>query len=303
VAAERLNLLGAVGRDDVWGLQFPPGDATEPLQLTHWDGTTWSPDPEDPGWIWKATTTGPQVWVSGGQGFAQLGRLEMGEWTYFQAPEEVNDFAAVAPDDIWLIGASKVWRGDGTSWTEMAKSPGPLPPFPPFGWAEPTYLVTAGPDAIWLRSKFFSQHWDGKSFQSEDPSSFCPDQLSLAPDGTMIAAGVDSLPAGIYDESTPVRTIRRRQGEGWSEPLAAPPQLGLIFALWARTADDIWLWANSGPDSLTNMYHGHVVHLKNGSFTEFSLHDAASVSLIWGDEQGTYLGTSSGAIWAVPFPD
>jgi hypothetical protein len=295
-----LYVVGAVGTADAWGLRER---LTAPyfMQLVHWDGTSWSPAPgalDD--FPLKATVSGPQVWTLGGPDSTLIVRREAGEWASFQAPEPVTDLAAVAANDLWLVGKKSVWRGDGATWTRVGDSPPPLIlPVPSPSSINRISFVTAGPDAIWLRDDFSLSRWDGQSFQPEDPTAFCPELLFRAPDDTLVAAGVDELPAPGEDLFS-VRSLRRRQGDGWSPPLVAPANLGPVSALWARAADDIWLWADDAPGIDAG---GRVIHLKNNTFTEFSLHGGAWASRIWGDEQGTYVGTGSGAIWKFPFPD
>ncbi|HMA35194.1 MAG TPA: hypothetical protein VKY74_12060 [Chloroflexia bacterium] len=140
-----LNAVVALARNDVWAVG--KGGPMRTLSM-HWDGTQWSLVPA-PGYagLNAVVALGPQdLWAVGGEEEAPLTLHGNGQtWTLVPNPEvelppgargrtisTFNDLAAVAPADVWAVGATAVsnvpappllehW--DGTQWSQI---PSPL---------------------------------------------------------------------------------------------------------------------------------------------------------------------------------
>jgi hypothetical protein len=115
---------------DVWAVG---GAGREPL-IEHWDGTRWKR---------VATASGTN------------------------APEFLDDVAAISPDDAWAVGEGAgglIEHWDGTSWEIVRTGVR--------GWL--TSVSAAGPNDVWAvgtdpqQRHTIAMHWDGRSWTSHE---------------------------------------------------------------------------------------------------------------------------------------
>ena len=157
--------------------------------------------------------------------------LEVPSPGYFSDHNVLRDVAAIAPDDVWAIGESRVdgetvglaMHWDGGSWT-LHPVPHPTA-IPGNGWVDLLGITAVAPDDVWaagskrvshpidgfLGSQAFVIHWDGSSW-SEVPAPFTPAGCTGATVYGIEAFGPDDI--WFVGETCGV------SGSGWQPALA-----------------------------------------------------------------------------------
>lgn len=241
-----LNAVDGTANADMWAVgQNRSATGPSPSVALHWDGTTW-----------MRTST-----PSGGTARFQV--------------DELTDVVALAPDDVWAVGATYdartgpehvyVLRWDGTRWRRMF--------VPQIGYSVRVTGIAALSDAdVWIigsswatpgpytRPRFLAMHWDGAHW-NDTPLPSVPAGYRLS--SIAATSGSDVWAVGADSEKVMSTTIRSLifhwNGVTWRR--VASPNRGTgnneLNAVAALSTTEAWAvgWA-SGEGTLIERWNG-----------------------------------------------
>jgi hypothetical protein len=208
--------------------------------------------------IWAFSDT--DVWVSG----MRTLHFDGSSWTSLPLPNGLgaSDFWGVAPNDLWAVGGGKVFRWQGSSWSEV------------------TLTVTNVPDleAIWVNNaddfaigggavnqeilRFVNGTWTRRFASTKDLWGSGSDDVWAAAesDGLWRWTGAawtevvsdapgGTRPEGVHGSSAndvwtvgDFDAIRHWDGNQWTETEAEQDFAGV----WSYAPDDVWLGGDDG---------------------------------------------------------
>jgi hypothetical protein len=236
-----LNAVDATGPNDVWAaggqrIQAPDGFVGTHILVMHWDGSSWEvmdtpvPNGSSGDFIWDVQALAPDdVWFFGENRYDPDLLLQLAialhwdgsSFEFIEVPivnfkgggfgngNSLRAGSALAPDDIWAVGAagdgddiscdlSQIHHWDGHEWTHV-------PSQAPDGcfWHSLSAVHAVAENDVWAGGETFdgdyhslSLHWNGQSWTEEPMPIAVSDFLSFAPDevyavGTGIARWQD----------------------------------------------------------------------------------------------------------------
>jgi hypothetical protein len=140
-SVDRLYAVDGAAANDVWAVgEYWDASGRSLGAILHWDGVAWSIVPNDCGTalLGLEVVSAADIWAVGDSTTCHFDGLN---WTVVPSPQPrpeffeialpLEDVSAIAPDDIWAVGASVkdfakylVWTGfaehwDGTEWTRF----------------------------------------------------------------------------------------------------------------------------------------------------------------------------------------
>ncbi|TJZ58735.1 hypothetical protein FCH28_00740 [Streptomyces piniterrae] len=240
--------------DDIWAV----GSATE-----HWDGKTWTTRPLDRDPAGRVvpeavtTTSDGQAWTVGRamarsikDSVPAIQSWDGKSWHRQDLPDvgkgELSGVTAVAPDDVWAVGADYAGEGkspqtalllhwDGTSWKRV-DAPGPE-----VGHAWLGGITAFAADDVWAvggstsgsAERPYALHWDGVKWSAADTPDVADGRLRAvgrAGDGELWAVGGKG--------SAPVALRWNGHTNRWDE--AAGP--GVVVRGFATVPNSADLW-------------------------------------------------------------
>lgn len=274
--------------DDVWAVGGDPGDGMGPLVL-HYDGAGWErlttgADRD----LWWVTGFGAgQPMFFGGDGGVIL-RYEGGVFTAMDTPDDTRTVFGIfgaSSSDVWAVGGSGggagfVWRGDGTTWTEVAL------PSEAIGRAVFKAWGRSADDVWFVGASGLLMHWDGVAL-SMVPSGTTRTMLTVhalgeravavggAGSGTMLELDSGGTWRDVTPELAPQMlgvwlteeggwaaglngVIMRRDASGWTELEVSPSVAGALHAVWVDP--DGGVWAVGGRVLSIPLSHGVLFH-------------------------------------------
>lgn len=181
--------FAVVSSKDIW-VATPSDNATV---ILHWDGLRWHRigDPLAGPIVDISVVNSNDVWAAGG---TNVFRWDGSQWNlrHSESSTDILRVKVVNAHDVWAVG-SKIyfdWHAnpilpfalhwDGTTWSSFTDDT--------FEAIEAfSSVVVSSPDNVWLVSKSFLWHWDGKALthaEAGPPSDSGSESWDLASDGT-----------------------------------------------------------------------------------------------------------------------
>lgn len=245
--------VAVAGPNDIWAagnavVQIPPTFIVGArIMVQHWDGSSWSvvPTPEPGGGAGSSLAdievlAPDEIWFVGSDGPYPIApspaltlRWNGSHFERFDVPivnpevgrdagNPLNAVDAIAPDDMWAVGAtdvtadgahdySQIHHWDGSEWNHV---PGPTP-----GYANFLFAVEAvATDDVWAAGEYwdvdgifpFLIHWDGNSWTQVDAPNIFFDFHAFGPDDIYASSGgiyhydgtswelVDAIPEALF---------------------------------------------------------------------------------------------------------
>lgn len=177
----------------------------------------------------------------------------------------LTDVAVLARRDAWAVGGAQgkslALHWDGAQWTRV-----PTPAYPE-GTEVFKSVAGTGPDDIWAvgyAEPYESQeyypvivHWDGGEW-SRVPTGL-PDGTTGLLQGVTAISATDAWAVGFYTGERYGPMLLHWDGESWEskedviQPVFGKEGVGVLFAVDAVSADDVWA-VGAGPGSATLLH-------------------------------------------------
>jgi hypothetical protein len=224
-------LTTLVGEAEAGGrrLAFGPYDyyqrSTRPSLLA-WDGAAWQQAPEQvPDVINAVWGTDSSAWAVTDSG---LSRSDGGDWQTVQTAA-LSDVWGTIPGDIWTVGPSGVWRGDGSTFSQVTE----------LTFDHPVRVAGSASDDVWVLGQAgAAYHFDGAAWS---PFTVAVLDQNLFVAQTMTALSVldrnDAWAAGD-------QVFAHWDGQSWS--LLDPGTTAAWKGVHAVASDDVWAVGTAG---------------------------------------------------------
>jgi hypothetical protein len=282
--------LWGSGRDDVWIIANTDSSMESngvPLHdmgfALHWNGRAWTQQNIDT----KAALWG--IWGSGPGDIWMVGNDDTGAWVVLRGDgrtwseiargdgtSSASGIWGTGPDDVWIYGFLAMLRHwDGKTWTNLDGALGTVENVAQMGGSGPQDTWAIGTD---FGAAYVSvARWDGSAW----------DTSSTLADGSLFGAWwIDASDAWVVGGGG---SIRHWDGAAWNDAVQdvtfEADQHNWLGSVWGSADDDVWAAGNSGV----------IVHWDGASWSRVPIASTGPVGGLW--------GSGPDDIWAVAQAD